>query len=125
MTRVDGAVIIGRGITAMGFGAEIRAPQSKLKVMLSDRSKVRETSTEHYGTRHRSAIRYCSAVPGSIALIISQDGTLRATTRIGDAVYIWDNLSAFEPNEFTTGSDHIKEQKRMRKKFLSTPDLGE
>jgi DNA integrity scanning protein DisA with diadenylate cyclase activity len=46
------------------------------------------------GTRHRSAYRLCAAVPGAVALVVSQDGGVRFVTRRGDAVTYWDHGAA-------------------------------
>ena len=45
-------------------------------------------------------MRYCFAHPGSLGFVISQDGEIRAMTRVGAQLIIWENievLSVMEP----------------------------
>jgi hypothetical protein len=37
-------------------------------------------------------MRYCYAVPGSVGFVISQDGEIRAMTRVGDDLVFWDSI---------------------------------
>jgi len=43
------------------------------------------------GTRHRSAYRFCDAVPTAVAIVVSQDGGVRFVTHYRDAVTYWDH----------------------------------
>ena len=47
---------------------------------------------ERFGTRHRSMIRYCAAVPGSIGVVVSQDGDVRIATSRSEGVLVWENV---------------------------------
>jgi hypothetical protein len=46
----------------------------------------------HYGTRHRSMLRYCATYPNSLGFVVSQDGDVRAITHSGNRVVLWDNI---------------------------------
>jgi hypothetical protein len=45
------------------------------------------------GMRHRAGYRFCSAVPDSVAFIISQDGTIEACTQHDGKVVVYDNVA--------------------------------
>lgn len=47
---------------------------------------------DHYGTRHRSMMRYCAAVPGSVGFVVSQDGDVRVMTSVGARLVMWENV---------------------------------
>ena len=53
----------------------------------------------HYGTRHRSMMRYCMAHPGSVGFVISQDGEIRAITRVQQRLVMWENLEVHSLHE--------------------------
>jgi hypothetical protein len=37
-------------------------------------------------------MRYCYDKPGSLGLVVSQDGDIRAMTRIEDMLVLWENI---------------------------------
>ena len=43
------------------------------------------------GTRHRSAYRMCAATPGALAIVVSQDGSVRFVTSHRGALTYWDH----------------------------------
>jgi DNA integrity scanning protein DisA with diadenylate cyclase activity len=43
------------------------------------------------GTRHRSAYRLCTAAPGALAIVVSQDGGVRFVTHHRDNLMYWDH----------------------------------
>ena len=45
------------------------------------------------GTRHRSAYRLCAASNDAIALVVSQDGTVRFVSFFQGAVTFWEHVS--------------------------------
>jgi hypothetical protein len=49
-------------------------------------------SPEELGTRHRSMMRYCNAYPGSVGFVISQDGDIRAISKVKDILILWDGI---------------------------------
>lgn len=61
---------------------------------ISYNNKVNKLKTfKDQGMRHRSAYRFCSAVEGSVAFIISQDGTIEACTKHDGSVVVYDNVA--------------------------------
>jgi hypothetical protein len=47
---------------------------------------------EFFGTRHRSAFRFCSSLEDSVAFIVSQDGETKVAKRVGSEVILWTNI---------------------------------
>ena len=93
LSQVDGAVLLTTALECLGFGCEIRVGD-QAPIMLKHATgpacrHVRRVSYEGYGTRHRSAFRFCNAFPGAFALIVSQDGGAKLCTRIGQDVVFW------------------------------------
>jgi hypothetical protein len=95
LSRVDGLVLLSGGLALRGFGVEIRSKKEIGAVHLArDPGALSTTPTDPkiYGTRHRSMMRYCAAHPGSVGIVVSQDGDVRAITRVGNKVVMWDQL---------------------------------
>jgi hypothetical protein len=83
------------GLKLEGFGTEIRTKREIKTVHLAHDLEGRSTTpvdTRVYGTRHRSMMRYCFAHPGSVGLVVSQDGDVRAITRVNQRLVMWDHL---------------------------------
>jgi hypothetical protein len=97
LTRIDGLVLMNRELEVIGFGVEITSANEPLSVRKAltgtaakkDRKKFNYT---HFGTRHRSMMRYCDANPDGVGFVISQDSDVRAITRIDDDVCMWENF---------------------------------
>ena len=49
-------------------------------------------SSDAFGTRHRSMMRYCNSNPGSVGFVISEDGDIRAMTKVGQDLVVWDGV---------------------------------
>lgn len=99
LSAVDGAVVIGQPLDLLGFGAEISgslAPVDHVHRALSGglRGRTVAESSLSVGTRHRSAYRVCRALPGTSALIVSQDGSVRFVTCTKGKVVYWENVSS-------------------------------
>ena len=93
--RVDGAVVISDKLEVIGFGAEITAHTEQVThvcIYPDARTASRIEPVDANGTRHRSVIRFCSAVPGSIGFILSQDGGLKAATLGASGVEMWGDV---------------------------------
>jgi DNA integrity scanning protein DisA with diadenylate cyclase activity len=93
LSGVDGAVVLTDRLRLVGFGAELRA-SARLSGIYRARDSLaqeRETiSPESFGTRHRSAFRFCAQHARGCAFVHSQDGGMRAVKRIGEDVVYWD-----------------------------------
>jgi hypothetical protein len=97
LSCVDGLVLATPDLAIRGFGVEIRPKKEVDAAYLSSSPKAQEKSLKkidpnHYGTRHRSMMRYCFAHPKSVGFVISQDGEIRVMTRVKDRLVMWENL---------------------------------
>jgi hypothetical protein len=97
LSRVDGLVLMRPDLTVSGYGVEIRTEEKVEKVRVSLSPKLGPSTSKlveanHFGTRHRSMMRYCFAHPSSLGFVISQDGDIRAVMRVRNEVVMWDNL---------------------------------
>jgi hypothetical protein len=103
LASVDGAVLLSRDLRVRGFGAEITASRPTCEdepVEYDDHpeplGKPAPEPLADFGMRHRSAIRFCKEVPGTMAFVISQDGGLRLFHSVEGRVRQWVELSAEE-----------------------------
>jgi hypothetical protein len=97
LTRVDGLVVMDSNLAVRGYGVEITTPEEPANLFIaSDRmatpGKLRPASYNHFGTRHRSMMRYCFQNPGSIGFVVSQDGEVRVITKVEDSLVMWENI---------------------------------
>ncbi len=81
LTAVDGATVIARDLTILGFGAKIDCkydPDETMRVSepLEDSKPEEKTISKLGGTRHQSAARFVRDNKESIAVVASQDGIL-------------------------------------------------
>ncbi|MGN7986388.1 putative sensor domain DACNV-containing protein [Pedobacter sp. 22226] len=92
---VDGLILLDGQLNTKGFGVIVRglSPPDSIYVSSSTTGKPYiEKNPKHFGTRHQSMFAYCFNNPGSIGFIVSQDGDIRATTRVGDKLIVWENI---------------------------------
>ena len=113
-TCVDGVVLFDRNMISNGFGAVLRAKKMPRKIYISSTATATSKSLEahdpkQYGTRHRSMIAYCWNHPGSLGLVISQDGDIRAFSKLEDKLIMWENIKT---QQYLTG----KSQKQQKNK---------
>jgi len=98
LSAVDGAVVMNENLQLLGFGAEIIAISpslKKIKVITDFEKNTGEyRDIELFGTRHRSAFRFCSSFENAIAAIVSQDGGIKLAKRVGSDVLFWPNISS-------------------------------
>ena len=85
LSRVDGLIVLTFDLEVKGFGVEIlkeALPPRVLRATTASASlrSMRNADYHSFGTRHRSMMRYCYAVPGSLGFVVSQDGEIRAMT---------------------------------------------
>jgi hypothetical protein len=97
LAAADGAVVISKRFELVGFGAEIIGdlPETMTVARSRDLEGVKQTleSVEGVGTRHRSAYRFCQRFHDAIAVVISQDGTVRFVAHKDGALTYWDHVS--------------------------------
>ena len=94
---VDGIVLFGQNMVVNGFGAVIKPKRMPSKIFISPTATATSKTLivadpKHFGTRHRSMIAYCWNHPGSLGLVISQDGDIRAFSKIEDKLIMWENI---------------------------------
>ncbi len=95
LSRVDGLIWMTHDLSVQGFGVEItskKEPEALFSARNSAGTRARKIDMHHYGTRHRSMMRYCAANPDSVGFVVSQDGDVRAITKVGDDVFLWDDV---------------------------------
>ncbi|GFO67610.1 hypothetical protein GMLC_11890 [Geomonas limicola] len=97
LTRVDGLVLMDRNLAVRGYGVEITTSAEPENLFiagdrLGSEAKLRPAGYNHFGTRHRSMMRYCFENPGSIGFAISQDGEVRVISKIGERLIMWENI---------------------------------
>ena len=105
MSCVDGLILASPDLSIRGFGVEIGTKKEPTAVYLSpgptiSEQRLRKIDPSHYGTRHRTMMRFCFAHPRSVGFVISQDGDIRAMTRVKDRLVMWENLKVLHFLEF-------------------------
>jgi hypothetical protein len=93
LAAADGAVVMSKRNELLGFGGMIsgRLPdvERAWRALDLEGEEVAEEQTGNVGSRHRSAYRMASALPGSVAVVISQDGGVRWVCQRGGRVTYW------------------------------------
>ncbi|MGL5647678.1 MAG: putative sensor domain DACNV-containing protein [Clostridium sp.] len=95
LSCVDGLVLMNSKFEVNGFGVEILCNEKPPKIYIAKDARGRrlqEVRYEHFGTRHRSMMRYCYKKPNSIGFVISQDGDIRVMMNKNDSVILWNNI---------------------------------
>jgi hypothetical protein len=98
LTSVDGSVVLTKDLQLLGFGAEtlvdkMGSKHPAMQFMEYDNTENKRKQFKDNGMRHRAGYRFCSAVPDSVAFIISQDGTIEACTQHEGKVVVYDNVA--------------------------------
>lgn len=96
LTQVDGLVVIEGGFSVTGFGVEILTennPPTVYQTRLETGSKLTRADFNHFGTRHRSMMRYCFKHHEAVGCVISQDGDVRFMTRVGAKLIVWEDVN--------------------------------
>ena len=97
LSCIDGLVVLSPDLEVKGFGTVIKNVKSPDYVYVSaqptvDAGQLTPVTPAHYGTRHRSMFAYCWNNAGSLGFVVSQDGDIRAITRVGDKLVMWENI---------------------------------
>ncbi len=94
LALADGAVVLTKQHDLLGFGGMIsgRLPAVRSIARAADLEGDRVTmeEVESVGARHRSAYRLASALPGSVVIVISQDGGVRFVSQKDGRVTYWE-----------------------------------
>jgi len=118
LTKVDGLVLLNRQLQVRGFGVEITAdtiPSNLYMARDSKGKKLQKLDYNHFGTRHRSLMRYCWANPGSIGIVVSQDSDVRIISKIDNKLLLWENIK-LQLMDFISEGRSVKRQKKRPKK---------
>ena len=104
LSRIDGAVVLTDDLKVLGFGTEIVVPDTTGRVSIARTGRPRgKTSVDlsRYGTRHRSAMRYCGIYHDALALVVSEDGPVRAIRHWRRRLWLWDNLQLWDVKDWS------------------------
>ena len=76
LTSVDGSVVLTKDLHLLGFGAEtlvdkMGSKHPAMQFMEFDNTENTRKQFKDNGMRHRAGYRFCSAVPDSVAFVIS------------------------------------------------------
>ncbi|HVT18581.1 MAG TPA: hypothetical protein VHQ90_20680 [Thermoanaerobaculia bacterium] len=98
LASVDGCVVLNDRLDVLGFGAIVApgtdAVPEEIFVCSEPTGEAAEGhKADGYGTRHRSAFRVCAATEDALAFVLSQDGGVKAITRRGSRVLVFENVA--------------------------------
>jgi hypothetical protein len=97
LMAVDGALILTKRYEIVGFGAELLSEAPGLsgvrQAMDLEAEIWAKEALDDVGTRHRAVYRLCDQHPNCVAIVISQDGSVRFVKNHNGAVTYWNQLS--------------------------------
>ena len=82
----------------IGFGAETyvdRSGKADIQMCFIDHDG-REDKTKRFndnGMRHRACYQFCNEVEGSVGIVLSHDGVIKACTKHDGRVVVYDHVS--------------------------------
>lgn len=98
LSDVDGMVVLNHRFEILGFGAVVSGHLPELDQVAQavdlDGTERIEEATSAVGTRHRAAYRISAAIPGSLSIVVSQDGSVRFIRDVDGQVTYWDQVAA-------------------------------
>jgi hypothetical protein len=93
LAAIDGAVVLDKRFTLLGFGAEVSSEISdppRVWHALDTEGRRREVNAvEDVGTRHRAAYRFVQQHPRGLAIVISHDGGVSFVANRDGEVVSW------------------------------------
>ncbi len=94
LASADGAVVMNKEHDLLGFGGMIsgrlREVRTVVKALDLEADRIAEEGTENVGARHRSAYRLAAALPGTVVIVISQDGGVRFVAQNAGRATYWE-----------------------------------
>ena len=97
LTAVDGYLLLDHEFTVLAFGVEIQIPGSEDEMIYQaldiEASECTLESVENAGTRHRAAYRLCREHDECLAIVVSQDGTVKFVANHLQKVTYWNHLT--------------------------------
>lgn len=100
LSRVDGLVQLAPDLGVHAFGVEITTsdePSTVVRAQDNLATDVTPFEFDHFGTRHRSMMRYCNAHPEAVGFVISQDRKIRAMCKVDGNLVVWDRVKLQRP----------------------------
>ncbi len=95
LADVDGAVVMTKRFEVLGFGAEIAGDLPHVgtvrRALDLEGTIYLDEVVDGVGTRHRSAYRLIAGMPDALAIVISQDGSVRFVTAKDRIVTYWEH----------------------------------
>jgi hypothetical protein len=116
---VDGLILASPDLAIRGFGGIITNEVEVSSIRSSYSPDLRDSKilkAEHFGTRHNSMIRYCFTHPGALGLVVSQDGEIRAITRVKDECVVFENVKVHDMKSHTTYSPELLKRPNLNNK---------
>jgi hypothetical protein len=98
LSSIDGCVLLTTDLIVKGFGVVIKVTESPEWIYISKTAKINlnkltKVHPDSFGTRHRSMFAYCWKNTSAIGFVVSQDGDVRAISKIGDKLIMWENIN--------------------------------
>ncbi|MDB5337162.1 MAG: hypothetical protein JWN70_2781 [Planctomycetaceae bacterium] len=94
LAAVDGAVILSKHHEILGFGGMISgrlpAVRNVARALDLEGESIAVEEARNVGARHRSAYRLVSGIPGTVAIVVSQDGAVRFICNKSGRVTYWE-----------------------------------
>jgi hypothetical protein len=120
LTRVDGLVLLSHDLEVQGFGVEITEREEPSEVYAASDAwgsgtMPRKLDYQQYGTRHRSMMRYCAKFPGSVGVVISQDGDVRVMSQVEGRLLVWENIQLQLPRFVSRRKPKIARRKQNKR----------
>jgi hypothetical protein len=110
LSKIDGLILMRPDLSLLGFGVEILGADDLDMVNVAEdepATHLREIKANHFGTRHRSMMRYCNKHPGALGFVVSQDAFIRAITRVTNKLVMWENIRVRNEFESDRSSQEI------------------
>jgi hypothetical protein len=93
-TAIDGALILDKRMSVLGFGAEVSAelpsPTHIFRALDTEGATREPANLENVGTRHRAAYRFVQHHPKGLAVVVSQDGGVSFVANRNGEVTFWE-----------------------------------
>ena len=98
LSCVDGGVVINKNLDLIGFGAQAivdltNIAPPKMRFVTSDDQVDTGKRFNDNGMRHRACYRFCELVDDSVAVIFSQDGSIKACTKAEGEVVVYQDVA--------------------------------
>jgi DisA bacterial checkpoint controller nucleotide-binding len=97
LTAVDGCLLLDHEFTVLGFGVEIQIQDFEDETIYQaldiEACECTLESFESAGTRHRAAYRLCRGHEECLAIVVSQDGSVKFVAKHRGKVTYWNHLT--------------------------------